>query len=135
MNKTFEEIEHTADVALKVYGRDRKELFANAAYGMFQLMADLSALTPTARHQVHLEALDYETLLVDWLSELLYLHETEGEMYDHFQITTLSPTLLRASVVGGHLEVSKIAVKAATFHNLAIEATEDGYAATIVFDT
>ncbi len=132
--QTFEELEHTADLALRVYGRDLKELFANAAYGMFYLMADLPALEPTTSHEVHLEAFDCETLLVDWLNELLYLHETEGEIYNRFQLKTLSPTHLTASVAGGEGEARKATIKAATFHDLAIEETEDGYVATIVFD-
>jgi SHS2 domain-containing protein len=134
MDKIFEEIEHTADLAIRVYGRDLKELFANAPYGMFCLMADLTALVPATSHEVHLEAPDHEALLVDWLNELLYLHEMEGEIYNRFHIKTLSPTHLAASVVGGQLEVSRATIKAVTFHDLSIEETENGYVATIVFD-
>ena len=51
--RRYEEIEHTADLAIKAYGRDMKELFANAAYGMFSAMGiDLEAVRPTLRREM-----------------------------------------------------------------------------------
>jgi SHS2 domain-containing protein len=130
----FEELEHTADLALKVRGHSLEGIFANAAYGMFSLMADLGGLEPTVSHEISLESLDYEALLVDWLNELLYLHEVEGEIYSRFEIETLSSTALSAIVWGGKMATSKLTVKAATFHDLEIRETGDGYLATVVFD-
>ena len=133
MSEGFEEIEHTADPAIRVYGRDMKELFANAACGMFALMAEPSKET-TCEREVTLEANDYEGLLVDWLNELIYLHEVEGETYSQFAIETLLPTKLKAHVIGGPTKHKTKAIKAATFHDLAIEETPSGLVATIVFD-
>ena len=101
MIKRFEEIEHTADLALRAYGRDMRALFANAAYAMFALMAEPSVEEPAREQEVSLEATDYEGLLVDWLNELIYLHEVEGETYFQFAIEALSPTELSAHLVGG----------------------------------
>lgn len=134
MSKRFEEIEHTADLALRVYGRDVKELFANAAQGMFALMAEPSLEEPAREREVSLEATDYEGLLVDWLNELIYLHEVEGETYYQFAIETLSPEKLKAHVTGGPTKSKTEAIKAATFHELAIKETANGLVATIVFD-
>jgi len=129
----FEELEHTADLALKVHGHSLEEIFANAARGMFSLMADLDDLAPSVSREVHLEAPDRESLLVDWLNELLYLHEVEEEIYTRFEIEALSPTVLSAIVWGAKM-TSKLTIKAATFHDLEIRETEDGYLTTIVFD-
>ena len=134
MIKRFEEIEHTADLAIRAYGWDMRELFANAAHGMFALMAETSLEEPAREREVSLEAMDYESLLVDWLNELIYLHEVEGETYTQFTIQGLSPTMLRASVEGRLTGRKTKAIKAATFHNLNIRETEGGYEATIVFD-
>lgn len=134
MDKRFEEIEHTADLALRAYGRDTKELFANAAHGMFALMAEPSLEEPTLEREVSLEATDPESLLVDWLNELIYLHEVERETYSQFAIETLSPVELKARVTGGPTKSKTKAIKAATFHDLAIEETANGLVATIVFD-
>jgi len=147
LSKRFEEIEHTADLAIRAYGRDMRELFANAAYGMFALIAEpleLSLRTKPSleeaacEREVSLEATptkwDYEGLLVDWLNELIYLHEVEGETYYQFAIETLSPTKLKAHVIGGPTKIKTRAIKAATFHDLAIEETANGLVATVVFD-
>lgn len=133
--RRYEEIEHTADLAIRAYGRDSKELFANAAYGMFSAMGiDLEAVKPTLRREMRLEALDREALLVDWLNELLYLHETEGEIYVDFDIHTLSTTELRATMSGAKGNDARMVIKAATFHDLKIERIDKGYVTTIVFD-
>jgi SHS2 domain-containing protein len=134
MDERYEEIEHTADLAIKAYGRDIKELFANAAWGMGQLMANLEEVEPQAQRQIHLTATDYEALLVDWLNELLYLHEMEGEFYIAYEIESLSPTELRATVQGGKVSKVKAEIKAATFHDLEIRGTGRGFETTIVFD-
>ena len=134
MSKRFEEIEHTADLAMRAYGRDLRELFANAAHGMFALMVEPSLEESACQREVSLEATDYEGLLVDWLNELIYLHEVEGETYSQFAIKTLLPTGLKAQVTGGPTKIKTRAIKAATFHDLAIEETANGLVATIVFD-
>jgi SHS2 domain-containing protein len=130
----YQEIEHTADRAIRAYGRDLPELFANAAYGMFDLLTDVEGLRSTVEREVSLEAPDLETLLVDWLRELLYLHEVNGEVYKEFEIGTLSPTRLKAVVKGGKVFAPRLDIKAVTYHGLKIEETEEGYRATIVFD-
>jgi SHS2 domain-containing protein len=134
MSKRFEEIEHTADLAIRAYGRDMQALFANAAHAMFALMAEPSVEGPVREREVSLEAMDYEGLLVDWLNELIYLHEVDGETYSQFAIETLSSTELKARVTGGPTKRKTRAIKAATFHDLAIEETANGLVATIVFD-
>jgi len=130
----FEEVEHTADLALKVHGHSLEEMFANAACGLFSLMADLENLAPSVSREIHLEAPDRESLLVDWLNELLYLHEIEEEIYTRFEIEALSSTALSATVWGAKMAASKLTVKAATFHDLEIREKADGYLATVVFD-
>jgi len=134
MSEGFEEIEHTADLAIRAYGQDMRELFANAAHGMFALMAEAYIEGPAREREVSLEAMDYEGLLVDWLNELIYLHEVERETYSQFNIETLSSTKLKAHVTGGPTKSKTKAIKAATFHDLAIKETANGLVATIVFD-
>jgi SHS2 domain-containing protein len=133
--KRFEEVEHTADAALRAYGRDWGELFVNAAYGMFSLMADWEDNPLTEEQEISLQAIDGETLLVDWLSELLYLHEMEDVIYTSFQILDISPTTLRAIARGTERWNPQTAIKAVTFNDLRIVRLAEGYAVTIVFDT
>ena len=131
----FEEIEHTADVALRVRATDLPGLFIAAARGMFHLMgADLSAI-PVIERRVELSAADAEALLVDWLNELLYLREVYGEAYTVFQIESLTSTSLSANVRG--TKVARLPgrrIKAATFYDLRIQHEAEGYEVTVVFD-
>lgn len=129
----FEEVEHTADVALRAFGRTPEELFINAARGMFQLMCDEQPVGEVT-HTIRLESLDAESLLVDWLNELIYLSDVEGLVFYRYELTEWEPTRLAATVVGGKVKRRKKAIKAATFSGLAIEKVPGGYSATVVFD-
>ncbi|MFQ5855905.1 MAG: riboflavin biosynthesis protein RibF [Anaerolineae bacterium] len=133
----FEEIEHTADVGLRVRGKDLAQLFVNAARGMWTLiMPDIDAVEPAVTRKIELEAMDLEVLLVDWLSELLFLHETEHEAYSQFAVHDISPTHLRAEARGGPVNGHTLRkhIKAVTFNDLSIEETAEGFIATVVFD-
>ncbi len=134
MMPRYEQLEHTADLALRIYGQDLSELFANAAYAMFCQLADLEHIGLSMQRHVRVEGTDYESLLVNWLNELIYLHETRGEVYSSFDIHELSPQGLQATVSGERSEDIHTIIKAATFHDLAIHGTDSGYEATIVLD-
>jgi SHS2 domain-containing protein len=130
----FEEIEHTADIAIRVRGRDLAELFANAAYGMACQLADPGAVDQTVEHVIELDAYDAETLLVSWLGELLYLGEREECVFTDFDMLQVAPTRLRAIVRGGPVEEHGAHIKAVTFNELEIVRTDAGYETTVVFD-
>ncbi len=130
----FREIDHTADWSLEVWAPTLEALFAEAARGMYQLAGAVPEAGPRQRRHVSLAAGDAETLLVSWLQELLYFTESEGLAFDEFHILSLSPPRLEAEAVGApaiHLE--KV-IKAVTYHNLVIRATEAGHTVTLVFD-
>jgi riboflavin kinase/FMN adenylyltransferase len=130
----YEELEHTADWAIRVRGRDLAELFAHAGQAMFAMMgADLSAPTRSG-HALHLSDLDAEALLVRWLNSLLYLQEMNGELYTRFDVRRATPTEIEATVHGAPGKPTRAKIKAVTFHDLRIEETSEGLAATLVFD-
>src|SRR3989442_15094309 len=81
----YQESEHTADVGIRAYGSPPDELFANAAEGMFSLVADLGSVKAVGEIEVRLEAEDLPTLLLRWLSELLYIHETQRLLFASFR--------------------------------------------------
>ncbi len=133
MTPPFEELDHTADWAYRVQGADLCELFVNAARGLFHLQGGAPG-PETATRSVEVEGFDRETLLINWLNELLFLQEQFGEAYHRFEILELSARRLRARVYGGPQgQVNKL-IKAATFHNLEIKQTAEGWEATIVVD-
>ncbi len=134
MERRFEEIEHTADLAIRVWGGDLAELFANAAYGLACQLADPAGVEQTVERSIELEAYDAETLLVAWLGELLYLNERDALVFTGFDVRELTPTRLRAVVRGGAVEGQHGHIKAVTFNELEITPTGAGYEVTVVFD-
>jgi SHS2 domain-containing protein len=134
-SRRFEEVEHTADRALRIWGRDLEELFVNAALGMNSLMLAAGADSePALAKPITLEAIDAENLLVAWLSELAFWAETELLVFTHFEFQRISPTGLSAIARGNRVGALEKHVKAVTFHNLAIRSASDGLATTVVFD-
>ncbi|HEY76666.1 MAG TPA: archease [Thermoflexia bacterium] len=134
MEGGFEEIEHTADVALHVWGKDLKELFINAARGMAWLLADPETVEPTVEVALDLEGFDAETLLVTWLGELLYYNETDQLVFTEFDLEEIKPTHLRGVARGGVPKETRRHIKAVTFHEMDIRPTDRGLETTIVFD-
>ena len=134
MTRAIEEIEHTADWAIRVRGRNLEDLFLNAALGMAMLMADLDAVEPGIKRQVELEEFDTETLLVSWLSELLWFNEETGAVFVRYEVEKLTSTRLEATVWGGPTSSQWKHIKAVTYHGLEIVATDEGYEVTVVFD-
>lgn len=131
----FEEMEHTADCALHVWGQNLRKLLLNAARGMTSLIAfDLSSIPDNIEKRFELEAIDAESLLVEWLSELAYWAETEMLIFQRFDLYNVTPTHLQAVIHGGHASRLKKQIKAVTYHNLEIVETEKGLEATVVFD-
>ncbi len=140
---SYEEIEHTADWAIRVRGRDLEALFVAAARGMFSLLTETAAVEPRREIELDLRAIDTETLLVDWLNELLYLAEERQLLCSDFQITQLDApepgrseraARLRARVAGCAAPGLRKTIKAATFSSLAITRAAAGYTTEIVFD-
>jgi SHS2 domain-containing protein len=131
----FEEVEHTADWSLRVRGADLRELLAHAARGMSGLLvSDLEAVPADVERQIELDTLDAESLLVEWLGELVYWAESELLVFREYDLAEVSPTHLRATLHGGRMPGLQKYIKAVTYHNLKIVTTQDGLETIIVFD-
>jgi len=134
MNR-FEEIPHTADWSFRAFGKDLRELFENAAFALFSLEGAHSQENKIENARaVQVNGIDQESLFVNWLTELLWLQESNRETYQRFQIDSLSETELRAQVFGVPYATLDKIIKAVTYHNLKIEQTQDGWQATVVAD-
>jgi len=135
MHSKFEELPHTADWSFRAFGKDLRELFEHAAYALFALEgAHAEDKANPIPRTVQVDGIDYESLLVNWLTELLYLQESRRETYQRFDIETLAPTALRAQVFGAPIARLDKIIKAVTYHNLSIEQTANGWEAVVVVD-
>lgn len=131
----YEEIDHTADVGIRAHGTTLEELFANAAEGMFSLIADLSKVRAVGEVEVRTSAEDTARLMVQWLSELLFVHETQRLLFREFDVT-IDGGSLRGRARGERIDKRrhelKLAVKAVTYHRLKVDPAEG--VAEIIFD-
>jgi len=136
--KRYEQVPHTADIAIKAYGKDLKELFSNAAYGMFDIIADLEGLKGSVSVDIDVKAPSKEELLVSWLDELLYNFYTKGIIFFNFDIASINDTNAIAKCLGRHVGENKnrlkTEIKAATYHDLKIQENQEGLSVEIVFD-
>lgn len=136
--RPYRQIPHTADLAWRLWGKNLPELFENAGRALSATQTDIRSLRRRETRDVSLESSDQEALLVDWLNHLLYLFDIDGFLGRYFQVMSLTPQHLEAKVGGEIFDPSrhqaKTAVKAATFHKLAIVPEDGGWRATVVLD-
>ena len=132
-SRGFEEVPQTADWAIRVWAEDMPSLFIEAAHGMNSLSGLVLAREPrVSRVFVH-AATDEESLLVAFLSELIYLQEQEGLGFDDFELH-LQSERVRVQMYGAPVMSVEKPIKAVTYHNLKIRRTDRGYETEIVFD-
>jgi SHS2 domain-containing protein len=128
---------HTADIGVRARGTTLPELFVNAAAGMLSFLAATAPAAPAAHRTVQVRGADDESLLVNWLNELLYLVAVERFFPVAMSIRRLERGVLEAALDGSVLppEVRQPReIKAATYSNLQIEHTARGYAVSVIFD-
>jgi SHS2 domain-containing protein len=129
----YQEVDHTADIALKVWGEDFQTLLRQAAYGLYDLMGIVpDDQTPVAGYFVLLQD-SLETILVDFLSELIFLAEEKNQVFDSFSFDEQDDELT-VGMAGQEILSQERYVKAVTFHDLAVRQTDCGCEVTITFD-
>ncbi len=132
-NRGFQEIPHTADWAMKVWAEDLPRLFAEAAAGMNALAGAQLSDGPRIRRVFKDKAQDAESLLVAFLSELVYLQEQEDVGFADFDIK-LDGLHLSVEMEGAALAAIEKPIKAVTFHDMKITKAAAGYEVEVVFD-
>lgn len=134
----YEIVDHTADVGIRVRGRDLTEVFEKAALGFYDLMVGLEAVEVRQTREVRLEAQALDELLVQWLSELLYVFEVEGFLGKGVQVDVSPSWRLAATVHGELFDPSRhrvaLVYKAVTYHKASVAFTEGWWSAQVIFD-
>jgi SHS2 domain-containing protein len=129
----FEEIQHTADWCLRVRADSLEELFTEAARGMNALSGTQPATGPRLMRTFAAEGADMESLLVQFLSELVYAAEQEKLVFDDFKVNMVD-LKLDVKMSGARIRSLNKSIKAVTYHNLRIRRKGSGYQVEIVFD-
>jgi SHS2 domain-containing protein len=149
--KDFEMLQHTADLKIRAYGSTIQELFKNSLKGMFSCIKPkgpyiryetdkageekLVCKKFTAQHNIHVRSESKEILLVDFLSDCLYLSDVHNEAYLDATFSLLEDTELQAIIYGTSITGFEVVeIKAVTYHDINFEQIEGLWQATIVFD-
>ncbi|HEY4712155.1 MAG TPA: archease [Dehalococcoidia bacterium] len=138
MKRAFEIIDHTADVGIIAYGTDIKELFSNAALALFSLITEPESVEEKLHLDLEVSSEGRDSLLVEWLNELIYLFDVKHILFNRFDIGSLTHNQLKATCYGEKFDPMKhkikVGVKAATYHMLKLDKNGVGCKAQIIFD-
>jgi SHS2 domain-containing protein len=136
--KKFEQIDHPSDIGIIAYGKTPAELFENAALGMFSLTADLSKVKARTEIKIEAKGEDRESLLVNWLNELLFVSDSKKLVLADFSVSDLKENSLQAKCKGENIDVKRHqisrSIKAATYNQLEIKEEKGILFTRVIFD-
>jgi len=131
----YEIAEHTADIMVRCYGKTLEECFENAAYALFDQISDAAAVKRVLTFDVTAEGDDPESLLYAFLSELLFIHDSESVLLSEFRVR-FEGGRVRCEAKGERIDTKRhrmrSGVKAITYHMLSVDANEPSV--TVIFD-
>ncbi len=134
-DRSFEILEHPADVKIRAFGKTKEELFLNAMLGMNAVLKPQEANNKKqVTKNIKVTSVDLDALLVDFLSEVLYLIQTNKEIYNEVKFKKFSDTELVGELFGQKFASLGEDIKAVTYYGLKIERENNLYEATILFD-
>jgi SHS2 domain-containing protein len=123
-------LEHTADVGFEARGRTCAEVFRNAGRALMSLIVDPASVQPQQTVSIPARARDPEGLLVNWLSEILYLQDTSRWLFCDFDIQALTGQSIVSAGQGERFNRDRhqinLLVKAITYHQLVFEKKAEG---------
>ena len=138
MLEFYKILEHTADLAIRVWGKDEKELFVNAARAFFDVITDINTIRCKKTLLVKVEGADLEECFFNWLDELLSLFDARGFVGREIEILNWQPFCLEARIKWEKYNPKhhplKTAIKAITYHNLKVQKEGRLYVAEVLFD-
>jgi SHS2 domain-containing protein len=129
-----------ADCAIDIDGVDLRDLFETAADALAELMVDPATVRRTVQRTIALDATELDLLLYDWLSELIFRKDRDGEVYTDtaVEVSGDGPFRVAAQLTGGRLDPTHVELrsdpKAVTLHQFGLERTDRGWHARIVID-
>ncbi|MEW6555527.1 MAG: archease [Actinomycetota bacterium] len=131
-------MEHTSDVGIRAYGGSMAEAFENCALGMMSLMLEPERVKPRHRAELSARGRDGGSLLVAWLSEILFKVEAEGWAFNSFGVVSCNGAAVAGWGAGEPLDAArhglKMEIKAPTYHLLELGEAGGRWAAQVIFD-
>jgi SHS2 domain-containing protein len=134
----FEILEHPADVGFRAWGSSLEELFGSCGQALISIILDPSEVNADGCWELPAEGSDLESLLVNWLNEVLFFVDTRRVVFDSFSIRMADPFQLSCQARGEERTPAKhpvrVSVKAVTYHQLRIYRTGEQWVAEVFVD-
>jgi SHS2 domain-containing protein len=137
----FEYLDHTADLKIRAHGSNLEDAFVNAALGGFNFLTDVTKVDKKIVKTIRKQNSRMESLLYDFLEELLFLLDTEGFVFSGVKKMSISKGTsgdfeLDCVALGDNIKnySSKGDLKAITYSDMKIEAKKKDVTITVVFD-
>jgi SHS2 domain-containing protein len=138
----YEYFEVTAEMGIRAWANSLNEVFVESARALFGLMIDIQAVQPIrSSQQIVLESTTLETLLADWLNQLIVERDRAGLVFSQFEVRLFQVNQawqLTGCAMGEVFDRSRhdprSDIKAVTYNNLACEARDNFYFAECVLD-
>jgi SHS2 domain-containing protein len=128
------QVEHTADLALELWGPDHVALLEQGALAIVELVTGGEPLHADAERMIDLEVVDEADRLVRWLNEVLWLAQVDGFVAVSATFELDDPRRLRAHMRGDTSTACVAEIKSVTYHDLAIEVDGPRLRARVVLD-
>ena len=133
--KKYEILEHKADLKIRAFGKSKEELFLNMLLGMTECLKPEFKEDKEVTHKIEIKSLDFPSLLVDFLSEALYLTQVKKIAYFKAKFKKFSDKEIQGELIGRKIERFGEDIKAVTYHDLETQQRKDGtWQATVLFD-
>jgi SHS2 domain-containing protein len=127
-----------SELAVRITGGSQADLFANSAFALFDVMADVSKIEIKERMNLEVEGTDRDDLMVNWMRELLYLYQGSGYLLREFNIREVRDTLVKAEVCGEKIDPDRHEIKqeigSVAFHKSRMEKTGNQWIAQVIFE-
>lgn len=134
--KIYQVVEHPADLKLKIFGKDLKELFCNLVRAIAsETKSSTLGTLPKVElwEEIETESPDLFSLFVDFASEIIYRSDANNKIYTDCEVEELSENKLKAKISGIEAE-KKLDIKAATYHEGYVKKVDNHWEAVILFD-
>ncbi|MBS3172447.1 archease [Candidatus Woesearchaeota archaeon] len=132
----YKYLPHTSEAKFIAYGKNIDEVFRNSALAMFNILGETTKVKPKKELNIKIKAKSYESLLYDFLDELLFLHDTKRIFVHDVKNIKIKDFELTGTVECDDLKnyELKSELKAITYNGMIIRKTKKGYEATVVVD-
>ncbi|HUH66890.1 MAG TPA: archease [Syntrophales bacterium] len=134
----YKQFDHTADIGVEALGKTPKELFANAAFAVFDILTDLKHINPAVEKKIAVDGDGWEDLLINYLREILYLYNGEGLLLKEFLIDKIDERHLEGRVSGEPFDPARhrinTEIKAVTYHQAEVKEEHGMWQGRVIFD-